>query len=428
MRNKNVSLGLAAALAMFAIPTLMTATPAAAQAEKVLHSFGANSKGGFGPASSLTLDSAGNLYGTTFNGGNALRGTVYELSPKSGGVYTEKVLYSFSASGGDAQDPEDGLIFDSAGNLYGAAGSGGSNQAGAVFELSPPVPPSTQWTEKLVYSFLNNSVDGRNPAYNLISDSAGNLYGITLFGGAYGFGTVFELSPTAGGGWIETVLHSFDPNVSLGDGTDPRSGLTLDSAGKLYGTTRFGGSLGSGTVYKLTPSSGGTWTETILYNFANNSKDGGLPVGGVIFDSSGNLYGTTTGGGPKGGGTVFKLTPSSGGSWTEAILHYFLFKNSSDGSYPYGNLTFDSVGDLYGTTLSGGTGVNCTNTVSCGVVYELRPASGLWSERLVHNFTNNGTDGYYPEAGVIFGSGGSLYGTTYYGGTSGEGTVFTIKP
>jgi uncharacterized repeat protein (TIGR03803 family) len=424
MQSKKLSLGLAVVLAMFVLAALTTAPRAAAQTEKVLHSFGSNSRNGFGPGSSLTLDSAGNLYGTTVNGG-AKVGTVYELSPKSGAVYTEKVLFSFT--GLDGESPEGGVIFDSAGNLYGTTNAGGANSVGAVFELMPPVPPSTKWTEKVLYSFLNNVVDGRNPGDNLAFDGAGNLYGVTFFGGAYGVGAVFELSPTEGGDWVETLPHSFNPNVSIGDGTDPRSSLTVDSAGNLYGTTLFGGSLGNGTVYELSPSSGGTWTETILYNFANDDTDGGLPAGGLSFDSSGNLYGTTTAGGTSSGGTVFKLTPSSGGSWSETVLYYFS-NSSHDGSYPYGNVTFDSAGDLYGTTLQGGTGTGCTNTSSCGVVYELKPTSGLWAERVIHNFTNNGNDGYYPEAGVTIGSGGILYGTTYYGGTSDEGTVFSLKP
>jgi uncharacterized repeat protein (TIGR03803 family) len=155
--------------------------------------------------------------------------------------------------------------------------------------------------------------------------------------------------------------------------------------------------------------------------------DGGLPAGGLTFDASGNLYGTTTQGGPKSGGTVFKLTHSSGGSWTEKVLYYFLNGNSSDGYNPICNLIFDAAGDIYGTTLIGGTGT-CTKTGGCGIVFELKPASGLWSEKVLHDFNDNGSDGYYPEAGVIGGAGGNLYGSTFYGGSFDSGTVYTVKP
>ncbi|HWY23005.1 MAG TPA: choice-of-anchor tandem repeat GloVer-containing protein [Candidatus Acidoferrum sp.] len=429
MRNKQVSLGLAAVLALFTISTLTTATYAAAQSEKVLHSFGSNSKFGVGPSSSLIFDASGNLYGTTVNGGTDNIGTAYELSPKIGGGWTEKLLYSFAKNGTDGQNPAGGLIFDSAGNLYGTTDIGGTDGVGTVFELSPPVPPATTWTEKVLYSFLNNSTDGQNPANSLVMDSAGNLYGTTGSGGVFVVGTAFELRPTAGGGWTETVLHSFHQTAGGGDGSDPRSGLILDSAGNLYGTTLFGGALGGGTVYQLSPSTGGTWTETILYSFANDKVDGGLPSGGsLILDAAGNLYGTTTAGGPAGGGTVFRLSPSSGGVWKEKVLHYFLAQSSSDGSNPFGSLTLDSAGNLYGTTLVGGTGTCPGTQQACGIVYELRPTAGLWIEKILHNFNENGSDGYFPEGGVVLGSGGSLYGNTYYGGTFNEGTVFVVKP
>lgn len=427
MRSKKLSLGLAMVLAMFVVATLMTATLAAAQTERVLHTFGSNSKGGVDPADSLIFDSSGNLYGIANSGGTDDEGIAYELSPKSGGGWTEHVLYSFLRNGLDGENPDSGLIFDSAGNLYGVTDSGGPDGVGTAYELSPPVPPATQWTEKVLYSFLNNGIDGQNPANNLVMDSAGNLYGTCGFGGADVVGVAFELSPTESGEWTETLLHTFH-DVGGGDGSDPRSGLILDSAGNLYGSTLFGGTLGGGTVYELSPSTGGSWTETILYNFANDNTDGGFPSGGsLIFDSTGNLYGATTAGGPTSGGTVFKLS-HSGGRWTEKVLHYFNSQNGTDGFNPFGSLTFDSAGNLYGTTLTGGTG-SCPGTQNeCGILYELRPATGLWIEKILHDFTQNGTDGYFPVGGVTPGPAGSFYGTTYYGGAFNEGTVFTVKP
>ena len=261
MRSKKLSLELTVALAVFTTAMLMTGTPAAAQTEKVLHNFGSNTKARVGPASNLIFDSAGNLYGTTVDGGNDDVGTAFELIPVTGGGWAQKVLYSFAKNGADGQGPEGGLVFDSAGNLYGTTAAGGANGVGTVFELTPPVPPSTQWTEQVLYSFLDNNMDGQNPTDSLIFDPADNLYGITLEGGRYAVGTVFELSPATSGGWTEAVVHSFSPNINGEDGYDPRSGLTIDSSGNLYGTTLFGGSLGGGTVFEFTPSTGGAWTD-----------------------------------------------------------------------------------------------------------------------------------------------------------------------
>jgi uncharacterized repeat protein (TIGR03803 family) len=423
MISKNLSPLMVALLAIFGIASVMTPTRATAQTERVLHNFGGVSGAGEVPGSSLIFDSAGNLYGTTEAGGANKVGVVFELSPRTGGGWTQKVLHSFSAHDGDGQTPQSGLVFDSAGNLYGTASGGGTDGVGAVFELSPPVPPSTEWSETVIYSFLNNGVDGQNPLEKLIFDSAGNLYSTTFGGGGGTVGTVFELSPSGGGLWTETLLHTFSP---VGDGDDPRSGLTMDAAGNLYGVTLFGGAHSDGTVYELTPSAGGTWTETILYSFAVTSVDGGEPAGGLIFDSAGNLYGTTTVGGPEEGGIVFKLKPS-GGTWTETVLHYFLYHNSADGFYPFGDLAFDSLGNLCGATLQGGTG-SCSSTGSCGVVFKLRPATPLWTERIAHNFNADGIDGFFPAGGVVAGAGGIIYGTASFGGTAGQGDVFAIQP
>jgi uncharacterized repeat protein (TIGR03803 family) len=355
------------------------------------------------------------------------------LSPGPGGSWTETLLHSFATGGHDGQAPYSGLIFDSAGNLYGTTTAGGVGSGGIVFELVRPVPPSTRWIEKVLHDFLPyNDRDAAYPVASLLFDSAGNLYGTAEGGGDNGDGAVFELSPSAGGSWTETLIYSFSPNAKgLGDGKSPACNLIFDSAGNLYGTTGSGGSLGNGTVFELTPSGGGGWTETVLYSFASGSTDGAYPLGGLIFDSSGNLYGTASQGGPQGAGTAYKLTPSSSGDWTETVLYFFqpTFP-STDGNYPIGNLVFDSSGNLYGTTAEGGIGDCFGLGPVCGIVYKLTPTAGPWTETVLHYFNDNGSDGYYPFAGLVPGLGGDLYGATKLGGTVGRGgggTVFVIN-
>jgi uncharacterized repeat protein (TIGR03803 family) len=429
MRNNKLSI-LRAMATVILIAGLMS-IPAASQ-ELILHNFGNNSVSGIAPDDQLVFDSAGNLYGTTSGGGVDGVGTVFELTPVPGGGWIEKGLHSFAKNNADGQFPGGGpLIFDPSSNLYGTTENGGADDVGTVFELSPPVPPSTDWTEKVIYSFSNNGIDGQDPVVGLVRDSAGNLYGTTLTGGTSYSGTVFELSPTADGGWTESLLHTFSAKGTTGDGRDGRSSLTFDSAGNLYGTTDFGGSQDDGTVYELSPSGGGTWTETVLYSFGTYETDGSLPTSGVILDSAGNLFGVTAYGGRGQGGIVYELTPSGIGSWSEKLLYAFDYRNKTDGTNPIGNLIFDSTGNIYGTTFSGGS----TTCISgCGMVFELKPTDSGWIERILHNFVDNGVDGYSPAAGVILDLAGNLYGTTPYGGEFGGpndqtngGTVFEIR-
>jgi uncharacterized repeat protein (TIGR03803 family) len=416
MRGNRLPIGLRAALAIFAAAVLMTSTWAAAQ-EKVLYNFG-NGTDGVAPQAGLVMDAAGNLYGTTYNGGTYNYGTVFELTPAAGGGWTEMVLHNFNNDGVDGAYPQAGLIFDAAGNLYGTTHSGGthnascSNDCGTVFELTPSAGGT--WTEKVLYDFYSIRTDGAFPASSLIFDGAGNLYGTTIFGGASGAGngTVFELTPAAGGGWTERVLYSFGA-----DGIWPYAGLIFDAAGNLYGTTSFGGTVGWGTVFELTPAAGGGWTEQVLHNFLGYS-DGETPYAGLIIDAVGNLYGTTSSGGTYGMGTVFELSPTAGGGWTEQVLHTF---NFTDGNAPYAGLIFDVAGNLYGTTGGG-------SSYGDGTVFELTPtAGGGWTEKVVHSF-GNGTDGIFPRADLIMDAAGNLYGTTNYGGTNNYGTAFEFTP
>ena len=302
---------------------------------------------GADPLANLIFDAAGNLYGTTYAGGSYGLGTVFELTPSMGGGWTEKVLHNFG-QGSDGSQPAGGLIFDAAGRLYGTTYFGGSNGYGTVFQLIPSA--GGDWTEKVLHSF--SGTDGSNPVYgSLTFDAAGNLYGTTYAGGSYGVGAVFELTPSMGGGWSEKVLHNFGQGS---DGSQPVGGLIFDAAGRLYGTTQVGGSFYHGTVFELTPEPGGDWTEKVLHNFSGGA-DGAVPNVGLIFDAAHNLYGTTDLGGAYGWGTVFELAPSPhavGGGWTAQVLHNF--GQGSDGADPYGTLIFDPAGNLYGVTEYGG--------------------------------------------------------------------------
>jgi uncharacterized repeat protein (TIGR03803 family) len=404
MRGKRLSIGLMVALSIFTAILFVSCTWAAAQ-ERVLYSFSGGTDGG-SPAGGLIFDGAGNLYGTTNGGGTYSGGTVFELSPAAGGGWTETVIHSFG-NGTDGNGPEAGLIFDAAGNLYSTTNGGGTYNGGTVFELTPQAGGG--WTETVIHSF-GSGTDGAGPWAGLIFDAAGNLYSTTKGGGTYNGGTVFELTPQAGGGWTEQVLHSFQGGA---DGAQPYAGLIFDAAGNLYGTTYFGGAYGYyGTVFDLTPAAGGTWTEKVLYNFSG-FPDGINPVGGLIFDGTGNLYGTTYLGGTYGKGTLFELTPAGGGTWTEQVLHNF--GNGNDGATPSSGLITDTAGNLYGTTPDGGSYFR-------GTVFRFN-AQGLV---LLHSFS--GTDGSGPEASLTLDAAGNLYGTTGQGGASNDGTVFEFTP
>ncbi|MGA2905131.1 MAG: choice-of-anchor tandem repeat GloVer-containing protein [Candidatus Korobacteraceae bacterium] len=334
-------------------------------------------------------------------------------SPATGGIWTEKVLHSFGSINNDGAGPYAGLIFDAAGNLYGTTGYGGTYNVGTVFELTPN--GSGGWTEQVLHSFGSINNDGAGPYAGLIFDAAGNLYGTTTSGGTYSDGTVFKLTPTTGGGWTEQVLHNFN-----GDGYDPRAGLIFDATGNLYGMTEGGnGDYPDGTVFELTPTAGEGWTAKVLHGF--NGADGLYPwLGSLIFDGAGDLYGTTLEGGTYGAGVVFELMPAAGGSWTETVLHSFN-DNGTDGALPAAGLIFDAAGNLYGTTNAGGT-------YDAGTVFKLAPTGdGSWTETVLHNF-GNGTDGALPAAGLIFDAAGNLYGTTEVGGFYGDGTVFELTP
>jgi uncharacterized repeat protein (TIGR03803 family) len=424
---------------VLAFAFLTSAVPAfAAGEEKVLHEF--KGTDGAQPGASLVFDAAGNLYGTTTYGGSYTAGcggfgcgTVFELVRGADGKWTETVLHSFTG-GRDGSLPFNSLVFDAAGNLYGttsdggAIGSGcadyGGYGCGTVFQLIPGA--NGLWTEKVLHSF-GAGEDGGNPT-GVILDAAGHLYGTTIAGGAHGgAGTVFRLEPEIDGQWLETVLHSFSYE---GDrGYNPWAGVAFDAAGNLYGTTSGGGtnhghciSDGCGTVFQLTPGTDGKWTQKVLHNFGYGN-DGFLPYASLSIDAAGNLYGTTCFGGAHESGTVFRLARGPNGEWTEKVLHSFGY--GKDGGNVVGNLIIDAAGNLYGATPGGGVD-------GYGIVYRLAPGSDdHWTETLLHSFHDNDRDGIYPDAGVVFDAGGNLYGTTLAGGPQGYygyGTVFEIMP
>lgn len=410
-----------AILIAFALVASMP-SPAIAQTETVLHTFSGTD--GISPLLSLTFDSAGNIYGVTAEGGKSNRGTVFELSPGSNNTWTEKTLLSFAGGAVGAQ-PVGGVIFDAAGNLYGTTKIGGTKNVGVAYKLSPT--SSGSWTETVIHNF-GTAKDGQYPTQSLVMDSAGNLYGTTEGGGAYGNGaenvggTAYKLSPSSTGSWTESVIHSFGHGT---DGAVPQCNLIRDSSGNLYGTTTTGGADNFGTVFEVSPQSAGGWKEKVLYSFDpfNSSGDGWLPVAGLIFDKTGNLYGTTSIGGSLGGGTVFELSPEANGTWTETLLAGFQYSGFNP-SIPDSAMVFDSAGNLYGTTRRG----SGTNTLYDGTLFQLKPAGGgVWT--LVRYFSFGGTNGAVPAVGSLtIDSAGNLYGSTQASGASNDGVVFKVTP
>ena len=422
--------------------------------DHVLYAFKGGSDG-IWVRSGLLADKSGNLYGTTFTGGAPCEtpvqtgcGIVFQLVPPAArnGQWTENVLYSFH--GTDGAGPTDNLTFDAAGNLYGTTGEGGQC-CGTVFQLTAPSTTDGSWTFSTLYNF-QGSPDGAQPNGSLIFDSAGNLYGTTYSGGATDpSGTIFELSPptSPGGVWTETVLYAFDFLNHPGIGYNPVSGLVIDRSGDLYGVTNAGGipkQGGEGVVFKLARPAiaDGAWNYRVLHGFQGYPTDGAFPAAGLVFDEAGNLYGTTSAGGShkctvpytQPCGTVFQLAPPL---WTETVLYNFA--GGSDGWDPQGGLVFHNHGILYGTTTNGGGA--CTDG-GCGTIFELAPpasGSGAWTESVLYAF-RGGNDGEWPSENLLFGKAGAIYGTTNFGGDNGNcpntgkppdpgcGTVFEFIP
>jgi uncharacterized repeat protein (TIGR03803 family) len=389
-------------LAVLSALLLVAANPAQAQTEQVVYNF-TGAPDGSGPESSLTYNN-GNFFGTTNIGGTNNDGTVFELTPNTTtGGWNEAVIYSFCALAGcaDGENPTiANVIFDSNGNLYGTTYNGGAHGYGTVFELSPPASGQTAWTLTTLYSFTNNP-DGANPVNGLIWDASGNLYGVTNAGGVVGNGVIYELSLSAGV-WTEQVLYDINST---------NAGLAINSAGVIFAVEY-------GSVLKLTPNGTGGYVETKIFNFTTAAQ-GTDPNGTLAFDSAGNLYGTTTKGGKYSDGVVYKLTPpAKGTTWTEKVIANLGAVNAN----PLGGVVLDSKGNVYGTGSQGGTKNNA------GSVFELVAPTGSATTYTAKTLlTFNGEDGNEPEASLTLVN-GYLYGTTYTGGSDGLGAVIQVNP
>jgi uncharacterized repeat protein (TIGR03803 family) len=338
------------------------------------------------PLAGVIEDASGNLFGTTYEGGAALDGTVFELAKGSGTITT---LASFN--GMNPVSPHAGVIEDASGNLFGTTYGGGAWGWGTVFEVA-----KGSGTFTTLASF--NGGNGEQPQGGVIEDASGNLFGTTEYGGVWNYGTVFEIAQ--GSGTI-TTLASFNGS----NGAYPWAGAIEDASGNLFGTTERGGASGYGTVFEIANGSGAITTLAASFNASN----GEYPYAGVIEDASGNLFGTTEAGGTAGGGTVFEVAKGSG-TITRLATFY-----SANGAHPYAGVIEDASGNLFGTTVQGGVW-------NYGTVFEI--AKGSSSITTLASF--NSTNGQYPYAGVVEDASGNLFGTTVNGGPSGDGTVFEI--
>lgn len=417
-RNPSLAGFLNAALILLCL----RATSGMAAQYGVLHNFaGGNDGYGGGP---VTLDTKGNLYGASGNGGSQKCrngcGLLWGLKREPGGSWRFATLYDFASGDGGAY-PNPGLVLDAEGDLYGTSDSGGSHGEGAAFEL---LPGADGWTLSTLYAFCSErGCPDVGTTAPLAWGQEGELYGTSSGGGSDG-GEVFELAPGSDG-WTYTLIHTFKPsyyNQPAPGGSNPYAGLIVDAAGNLYGTTYRGGAdcngWSCGVVYELTPLPGGGWKEIVLHRFYNNGKDGVTPGwGALLMDSSGRLYGTTQSGGSY-AGVVFQLTPAPDGSWKESIPYDF--KEGASGNGPNAGVVMDSAGDLYGTTDYGGND-------DCGVIYKLAPRpKGKWAYTVLHAF--NGSDGCLPEGNLVMDSKGNLYGGTILGGAYGSGVIFELTP
>jgi uncharacterized repeat protein (TIGR03803 family) len=420
-----------------ALATALCATSWAAS-EKVLYRF--HGTDGWSP-NTVVLGPDGALYGTTASGGThggvIYGGVVFELTHGADGQWHETVLHNFDGS--DGEGPVGPLVFDKAGNLYGATVYGGPNGCsglgcGVAFELERG--RAGKWTFKILHLFFQQQGDGLQPFAGMIFDSKGDLFGTTHGGGNFactgGCGVVYELSPDGKGDWTETVLYSFSGK----DGEGPSAPLVFNPSGDLFGEAEYGGAHGGGTVFRLSLT-GNRWSEEVLHSFSLDTGDGYEPADGLVFDPSGTLYGTTPFGGMKGAqgwGTAFKLTPSKRGKWEERILHRF-DRAKFGGGYVSSGPVINQNGALYGAADWGGK-YKCPlgGGLGCGVVFKLAPqSSGKWEETVLHSF-GNGDDGVYPGR-ISLSSSGHLFGVAYEGGyagypcgTDGCGVVFEVTP
>lgn len=407
-------------LPILLVASIVFAVPAAqAQTFTVLHNFTGQQDGG-NPETGLTFDSAGNLYGTTNHGGQTQGGScpgygcgiVFKMAKRDGNWLLTPLCTNCLTGSLASSRP----AIAPNGVLYGTTYAGGMYDQGVLYQLQPPAQPPrsilSPWNYAWVFSF-NRDGNGFNPQGDLIFDQAGNIYGTTQVGGNDFNGVVYELT-SSGGGWNRSVLYA--PSGGLGSESF-EGGVVFDRSGNLYGVTPNAGQFGLGAVYELSPSGSG-WTEQTIYSFGSlGSMNGSYPEGGLLIDASGNLYGTTNTGGSGGGGTVFELSPSGGG-WSFNLL-YSLSGTSNSG--PTDKLAMDAAGKLYGVTYKGGAH-------QFGSVFQLTHSGGNWTYTSLHDFTGSGFDGAFPLCGPTLDASGNVYGTTSEAGSSNEGIVWQITP
>jgi len=409
------SLMMLLAAATASIGALVFPFPTSAQTEKILYSFPKEEYAH--PAPGNLLYSNGALFGTVTgsNGARPCCGEVFEIFQSDSSWKFHSIYKFIQGSGGHR--PSDGLVQDATGDLYGTTFSGGTHHRGTVFQLQNS---QGTWAPEFIWNFSKKVRQGSYPSGHLVIDNNGALYGEAGGGSVQDPGVIFELSQS-GGMWTETVLHKFKGGR---DGSGPYGGLLMDSAGSLWGVTASGG--GScenpcGTVFHLVQSEG-VWNETVVHRFGKGS-DGADPLGALIEDANGNLYGTTFAGGEFSSGTIFEISPANDGGWTEMVLHDFCSKSGcADGGEPGAGLTWGPNGStLYGTAGCGGN--SCGN----GVVFSLTNSGGVWSETVVHSFQGEG-DGILPLGAVTVDDKGNLFGTTFEGGQYDLGTIWEIIP
>lgn len=443
MANKGFEHSVRHTAAVFAATAILAIT--AAGKEKILYSFAGSQEGEHAATSApqgetiffsftddtggeyadtgLVLDRAGNIYGTTIQGGAHGSGTVFRLTPE--GEHT--LLYSFQG-GADGSEPYKGVTLDAAGNLYGTTVGGGDTSCdggcGVVYKLTKS---NETWTQSVIHAFTGGA-DGSGAGSPLVFDRRGNLYGMTPAGGnvpgcfGMGCGVIFRLEPDDGN-WNFRVLHTFTGGA---DGFGGSAGRLLIRPRHVYGVATSGGANMQGVAFELTPTPTGEWNFTTIYAFGAQ-PDAGSPFGGLISDKAGNLYGTTYFGGANGFGAVYKLERNggpegNGGIWTETVL--YSFQGGTDGDSPLSTLVFDRAGDIYGTT-----SVDGDPGCACGTIFKLSPGTnGQWTETVVHTFTGSTGDGSFPYPGMVMDSSGHFYGAARNGGPNDNGVIFKFVP
>jgi len=389
-------------------------------------------KDGNGPEAGLVSDAAGNLYGTTTGGGVAGAGTIFELTPDPTGTkWEEKVLYSFCketpAACTDGEGPFGPLIIDSAGNLYGATNIGGAVEGGVAFELERS---GKRPHLKVLINFCGEFEDcGSEPRGGLTFAGAASgtpydgkspLFGVTPIGSESNHGVVYEITPAGHGTWQETVVYTMCSQAACADGSYPNGELLMDAAGNLYGVGQGGGTAGAGVVFELTPTGGSGWSYSVLHSFCSACAEGSAPVGPLIADARGHLFGATQFGGANGQGSVYTLVPKGADSPINVLYSFCSTANCTDGQEPWSGPTLDDRGNLIGTASQGGS-----FNQSAGVIFSIKGSK----ENVLHSFCEgeNCGDGQNPMGSLISDPLGNLYGVTFAGGKGGGGTVFELK-